>query len=136
MNRKGTLRTSIAMVLILALVGTMGCGSVGRTVGLGLAGVGTVAAVTTGVLAMGCSTPNPNNPQIEDRGPCLPAQTYEDNKPIIWTGFVLGIIVAAAGVAIATTATESAAKNDPVPRDPPARDPLDGEPCTDAQKCY
>lgn len=121
----------VSMVLFLS---TSGCGSVGRNIGVGLVATGGLATATTGILALGCSTPDLNNPQISRRGPCMPAQTYEDGKPAIWTTFVLGIIVAAVGVAVIATIDEKPHKADPPPK--PPRDPLEEESCKESKYCY
>lgn len=123
-----------AAFLILTLVSTSGCGSVGKNIGLGLIATGGVATATTGILAFGCTTPNVNNPQIEERGPCMPPQTYEDTKPVLWTTFVLGIIMAAAGVAVIATIDEKPS-NSKLPRKPPP-EPREEESCKESKYCY
>jgi len=133
-NHQGP-RAFISMLVMALFAGTIGCGSVGRNIGLGLAGTGIVASATTGILAFGCTTSDLNNPQIERRGPCLPSQTYEEAKPVIWTTFVLGIILTAAGVAVIATVDEKPKKSDPPPR-PRSRDPLEEESCKDSKYCY
>jgi hypothetical protein len=65
----------------------------------------------------------------------MPPQTYEDAKPVLWTTFVLGIIMAAAGVAVIATVDEKPRKPDPPPRKPPP-DPLQEESCKDSKYCY
>lgn len=112
-----------------------GCGSVGRNIGVGLAGTGVVASTTTGILAFGCTNPDLNNPQVERRGPCLPPQTYEEAKPVIWTTFVLGIILTATGLAVIATVDEKSKKSDPVPR-PRPHEPIEQESCKDSKYCY
>jgi hypothetical protein len=115
-----------------------GCGSVGKTIGVGLIATGGIATATTGILAFGCTTPSLTNPQIQTRGPCLPEQTYETGKPVIWTTFVLGIIMAAAGVAVIATIDEKP-KPEPRPRKPPPDprdDPRDEESCKETKYCY
>ncbi len=129
------MREPCAVFMIAALLCTSGCGSVGKTIGVGLIATGGIATATTGILAYGCTTPSINNPQIENRGPCMPPQTYEDTKPAIWTTFVLGIIMAAAGVAVIATIDEKNHKTDPPPRKP-APDPLEEESCKDSKYCY
>jgi len=126
--------SSCAAFMILLVMSTSGCGSVGKNIGLGLVATGGVATVTTGILAMGCTTPNLDNPQIQTRGPCLPPQTYEEAKPVIWTTFVLGIIMAAAGVAVIATVDEKPRKSDP-PRKPPP-EPREEESCKESKYCY
>lgn len=125
----------LSLLVMVIFLGTMGCGSVGRNIGLGLAGTGIVASATTGILAFGCTTADMNNPQIERRGPCMPPQTYEEAKPVIWTTFVLGIILTAAGIAVIATVDEKPKKSDPPPR-PRPRDPLEEESCKDSKYCY
>lgn len=127
-------RSWIAAFMILTLAGTSGCGSVGKNIGLGLVATGGMATVTTGILALGCTTPNQNNPQLETRGPCLPPQTYEDTKAVLWTTFVLGIIVTAAGVAVIATIDEKRRNPDPPRKRPP--EPREEESCKDAKYCY
>jgi hypothetical protein len=129
------LQSRCAVVVMLAFLFMTGCGSVGKNIGLGLAGAGVVASTTTGIIAFGCSTPDLNDPQIEHRGPCLPSQTYEEAKPVIWTTFVLGIIMAAAGVAVFATVDEKPRKPDPRPHAPPP-DPLQEQSCKDSKYCY
>lgn len=122
--------------LVLTLFCASGCGSVGRNIGVGLMGTGVVATATTGILALGCTTPSPTNPQIQQRGPCMPSQTYEEAKPAIWTTFVLGIIMAAAGVAVVATIDEKPHKSDPPPPSKPPKDPLEEESCKESKYCY
>lgn len=125
----------MSVVVMLTLLSTTGCGSVGKTIGVGLAATGVVVSATTGILGYGCTTPNPNNPQIEVRGLCMPAATYEEAKPVIWTSFVLGIIMAAAGVAIIATVEEKPQKLDP-PRRRPRPDPPEEQSCKESNYCY
>lgn len=128
-------QTFCSLIVMGSFLAATGCGSVGRNIGLGLAGTGVVATATTGILAFGCTTPDVNNPQIERRGPCMPPETYEDAKPVIWTTFVLGIIMTAAGLAVIATVDEKPKKSDPVVR-PRLRDPLEEESCKDSKYCY
>ena len=128
-------RAPCALVLIVTSLCTSGCGSVGKTIGVGLIATGGIATATTGILAIGCTTPNLDNPQIQTRGPCMPPQTYEEAKPVIWTTFVLGIIMAAAGVAVIATVDEKNHKADPPPRKPPP-DLLEEESCKESKYCY
>jgi hypothetical protein len=123
------------LLLVFSVLCTSGCGSVGKTIGVGLIATGGIATATTGILALGCTTPNFDNPQIETRGPCMPPQTYEEAKPVIWTTFVLGIIMAAAGVAVIATIEEKPQKAD-LPSRKPSPDPLEGESCKEAKYCY
>lgn len=98
-------------------------------------GTGVVATATAGILGFGCTTPDPIDPQITRRGPCLPSQTYEEAKPAIWTTFVLGIIVAAAGVAVIATIDEKPQKADPPPRKPPP-EASEERSCKESKYCY
>ncbi len=137
LDQTGAWRSSCALLTVAALFFTSGCGSVGKTVGIALAATGGAAAVTTGFLGAGCTTPNPNNPHIEDRGPCMPLQTYEEHAPIIWTTFVMGIILMAAGVAVYVTATEPPKNTDPgAGNSSSQKKPIEDERCTDAKYCY
>lgn len=128
-------QSSCTMIVIGSFLFVTGCGSVGRNIGVGLAGTGVVASATTGILAFGCATSDINNPQIERRGPCMPPQTYEEAKPVIWTTFVLGIILTAAGLAVIATVDEKPQKSAPEPR-PRQPDPLEEESCKDSKYCY
>lgn len=125
-----------ALFMICVLSATSGCGSVGKTIGMGMMATGGIASATTGFLAVGCTTPNPNDPQLEERGPCMPPETYEEGKVAIWTTFVLGIILLAAGVATYATADELAGKADPGSKKPSPKDPLEEESCKDSKYCY
>jgi len=127
-------RCSCMALMMLLVMSTSGCGSVAKNIGLGLVATGGVATATTGILAFGCTTPNLNNPQIQTRGPCLPPQTYEEAKPVIWTTFVLGIIVAAAGVAVIATVDEKPPKSDPLRK--PRPEPVEEESCKESKYCY
>jgi hypothetical protein len=126
--------SSCAAFMILTVVSMTGCGSVGKSIGIGLLATGGIATATTGILAFGCTTPNLNNPQIQERGPCLPPQTYEETKPVLWTTFVLGIIMAAAGVAVIATIDEKPRQPDPPRR--PSREPVEEESCKESKYCY
>lgn len=128
-------QSSWAIFVMVTFCCVTGCGSAGRNIGVGLAGTGVVASTTTGILALGCTTPDLNNPQIERRGPCLPPQTYEEATPVIWTTFVLGIILTAAGLAVIATVDEKPKKPDPAPRTRP-HDPIEEESCKDSKYCY
>jgi hypothetical protein len=128
------IRMPCAVFMFMTVLCTSGCGSVGKNIGVGLIATGGIATATTGILAFGCTTPNLNNPQIETRGPCMPPQTYEDAKPVIWTTFVMGIIMAAAGVAVIATIDEKPQKVDS-PRKPPP-DQIEEESCKDSKYCY
>jgi hypothetical protein len=124
------------LVLMMMLVTLPGCGAAAKkNVALGLLVTGVAATATTGVLALGCTTPNPNNPQLESNGPCMSPATYEEAKPFLWTTFVLGIIVAATGIAIITTIHEKPRSSDPPPHSPPP-DPVDEPSCKDSKYCY
>lgn len=109
-----------SVLAALLVLSTVGCGSAGRTIGVGLAGTGLAAVGTGAVLAVGCSTPNPENPALEQRGqPCLPAETYETYKPAIITGITLGLIMVGAGIAIYSVSDPPPAPSRPPPRPPP-----------------
>ncbi|MDI1484460.1 hypothetical protein [Polyangium sp. y55x31] len=121
-------RASVSIVILTAFFAA-GCGTVGRTVGAGLAGAGVVATGTGVVLAVGCSSPDPTNPALERSGqPCLPAQTYETYKPAILTGIVLGLILIGAGVAVYSVSSPPPATNAPPPRPPPPPEPEESTP--------
>ncbi|HRI65510.1 MAG TPA: hypothetical protein PK156_14780 [Polyangium sp.] len=131
--RRRSWRCVSVLVLVAMLATLPGCGAAAkRNVAIGLMGTGVVASTVTGVLALGCTTPNPDNPQIQSRGPCMPPATYEEAKPFIWTTFVLGIIMAATGVAIIATINEKPSSPDPSP--PP--DPMDEPSCKGSKYCY
>lgn len=127
----------ISFLVLVAMLATLpGCGAAAKkNVAIGLMGTGVVATTVTGVLALGCTTPNPDNPQIQSRGPCMPPATYEEAKPFLWTTFVLGIIMAATGVAIITTINEKPSSPDPSPHSPPP-DPMDEPSCKGSKYCY
>ncbi len=128
-------RGPCALLTIVMLSCMSGCGSVGKTIGVGLIATGGIATATAGILAFGCTTPNMDNPQIETRGPCMSPETYEEVKPVLWTTFVLGIIMAAAGVAVITTVDEKPHKAEPPPRQPPPV-PHKEESCKESKYCY
>ena len=116
-------RDLVAAAAIALSFSAAGCASVGRTVGAGLAGTGLAMTGTGVVLAAGCTSPSPQNPAIEERGPCMPADTYETYKPAIITGITLGLILIGAGVAVYSVSSPPA--EDPAP--PRAKPPKEPE---------
>jgi hypothetical protein len=123
-------------VMVLGVV-VCGCATVGRTIGVGLVGVGAAMTVTGAVLADGCTNTVSEVPRIEKQGPCMPAATYEKYQPAILTGLVGGLILMGAGVAIFSVSGPPAAKVDPqpaAPSDPPAQSTAPS--CTGGQICY
>lgn len=127
----------LSLLLVLLALGNAGCGSAGKTAGWVLAGTGGLMTATGVVLATGCTSPSPTDPNVSTKGPCMPQETWESAKPAVVTGIVAGIILLAGGVAILASQAElkpSAAQSSGT-QDPP-KPPPTTETCTGSDICY